>query len=272
MHTTIAVTGKGGVGKTAVAALIVRALLDAGEESLLAIDADPNLNFDAALGLKATEFLGCIREEALEKQEDLPAGMTKTDFLTYRAREAILETDRFDFLAMGRPEGPGCYCYANNVLRRAIDNLAKAYDYLVVDCEAGLEHFSRRTTGDIDVLFILTDSSLRSADTVFRVMDLIEGLKTHVGKTLVVVTRASEVSQPILQRAAEHGIEIATTIPDDPEVRDLDDSGQALLNVSPGNAALQAVKGLLRQAGVLTAENGTEAISHSCCEASTNAK
>src|SRR5512136_1286603 len=102
MHTTIAVTGKGGVGKTATSALIVRALLDAGETSILAIDADPNLNFDAALGLRATEFLGCIREEALDRQNDLPAGMTKTDFLTFRAQEAILETERFDFLAMGR--------------------------------------------------------------------------------------------------------------------------------------------------------------------------
>jgi CO dehydrogenase maturation factor len=252
MHKTIAITGKGGVGKTATSALIVRALLDAGEESLLAIDADPNLNFDAALGLKATEFVGCIREEALDKQDDLPAGMTKTDFLTYRAQEAILETDQFDFLAMGRPEGPGCYCYANNVLRRAIDNLAKAYEFLVVDCEAGLEHFSRRTTGDIDVLFVLTDSSLRSADTVFRVMELVEDLKTHVGKTLVVVTRSDGVPEPILQRAAEHNIEVAGSIPNDPEVRALDDSGQALLGVSDGSVALRAVKGLLTTAGVIS--------------------
>ena len=251
MHTTIAVTGKGGVGKTATSALIVRALLDAGEESLLAVDADPNLNFDAALGLKATEFLGCIREEALDRQDDLPAGMTKTDFLTYRAQEAILETDRFDFLAMGRPEGPGCYCYANNVLRRAIDNLAKAYEYLVVDCEAGLEHFSRRTTGDIDVLFVLTDSSLRSADTVFRVMELVEDLRTHVGKTVVAVTRAPEVPEPIRQRAAEHGVEIAGTIPEDREVRALDDSGRALLGVSDASPALHAVRTLLGRAGVL---------------------
>ncbi|MBM3499504.1 MAG: carbon monoxide dehydrogenase [Armatimonadetes bacterium] len=253
MHKTIAITGKGGVGKTATSALVVRALLDAGEESLLAIDADPNLNFDAALGLKATEFVGCIREEALDRQDDLPAGMTKTEFLTYRAQEALLETDRFDFLAMGRPEGPGCYCYANNVLRHAIDSLAKGYDYLVVDCEAGLEHFSRRTTGDIDVLFVLTDSSLRSADTVFRVMDLVEDLKTHVGKTLVVVTRSDDIPAPILQRAAEHNIEIAGAIPNDPEVRALDDSGQALLNVSDMSTALQAVKGLLGKAGVLKA-------------------
>jgi CO dehydrogenase maturation factor len=252
MHKTIAITGKGGVGKTATSALTVRALLDAGEESLLAIDADPNLNFDAALGLKATEFVGCIREEALDKQDDLPAGMTKTDFLTYRAQEAILETDQFDFLAMGRPEGPGCYCYANNVLRRAIDNLAKAYEFLVVDCEAGLEHFSRRTTGDIDVLFVLTDSSLRSADTVFRVMELVEDLKTHVGKTLVVVTRSDGVPEPILQRAAEHNIEVAGSIPNDPEVRALDDSGQALLGVSDGSVALRAVKGLLTTAGVIS--------------------
>ncbi|MGQ9730714.1 MAG: ATP-binding protein [Candidatus Zipacnadales bacterium] len=251
MSTTIAITGKGGVGKTAVAAMVVRALLDVGEDSLLAIDADPNLNFDAALGLKATEFLGSIREEALERQENLPAGMTKIDFLQYRARQAILETERFDFLAMGRPEGPGCYCYANSVLRRVIDSVAKNYNYLVVDCEAGLEHFSRRTTANIDILFLLTDTSLRSVETVFRVMELINSLKTHVGQTLVVVTRTNEVPLPILQRAEQHHVEIAGVIPDDAELRDLDCSGRSLLELSPGNPALKAVKDLLQKAGVL---------------------
>lgn len=251
MHRTIAVTGKGGVGKTATAALIVRALLDAGEDSILAIDADPNLNLDAALGVQASEFLGSIREEALEKQDGLPAGMTKTEFLRYRVREALVETERFDFLAMGRPEGPGCYCYANNILRRAIDELAKVYEYVVVDCEAGLEHFSRRTTGDIDVLFILTDSSLRSIETVFRVLDLVDSLKTHVGRRVIAVTRAGEVPVALAERAVVRGVPIGGTIPDDPEVRELDERGEPLLGVAATSAALAAVKELLAGAGVL---------------------
>ena len=249
--TVIAITGKGGVGKTATTALIIKALVAADVGAILAIDADPNLNLDAALGVEANEFLGCIREEALERQEDLPAGMTKVEFLNYRAQEAVLETQEFDFLAMGRPEGPGCYCYANSVLRTAIDKLAKQYDVVVVDCEAGLEHFSRRTTGDIDVLFVLTDASLRSADTVFRVMDLVEELKTHVGKTIVAVTRSSECPAPIQERAVEHGVEIAGCIPDDPEVRELDGSGGALLHVADDNPAFMAVKALLEKGGVL---------------------
>ncbi len=260
MGTTIAVTGKGGVGKTAVAALVVRALIDAGERSILAIDADPNLNLDAALGLHADEFLGCIREEALDRGEDLPAGMTKVDFLNYRAREAVLETDRFDLLAMGRPEGPGCYCYANSVLRRAIDGLAGQYDYVVVDCEAGLEHFSRRTTGDIGVLIVLSDPSLRSVDTVFRVVELVNELKTAVGRMLVAITRATNsVPQQILDRAASNGIEIAGTIPDDAEVRERDATGESLIDVSPGNAALAAVRVLLTKASVLKEGAGTPA-------------
>jgi len=144
--------------------------------------------------------------------------MSKPEYLNYRAQEALLETDDFDFLAMGRPEGPGCYCYANSVLRTAIDKLAKQYDYVIVDCEAGLEHFSRRTTGDIDVLLVLTDASLRSADTVFRVMDLVDDRKTHVGKKVVEVTRTAECPLPILERAKQHDVEIAGCIPDDPEV------------------------------------------------------
>ena len=252
MGITIAVTGKGGVGKTTASALIVRALVDAGKRSLLVIDADPNLNLDAALGVRATEFLGSIREEALDRGEDLPAGMTKVDYITYRTQEAVLETDRFDLLAMGRPEGPGCYCYANSVMRRAIDHLTKQYDYVVVDCEAGLEHFSRRTTGDIDVLFILSDPSLRSADTVFRVLDLVKELNTHIGQTLVAITRTIDgVPRPILDRAAAHGVEIAGAIPDDPELRRLDQAGEPLLDVSPDNPALKAVKALLVKAGVL---------------------
>jgi CO dehydrogenase maturation factor len=252
MSTTIAVTGKGGVGKTAASALVIRALIDAGERSLLAIDADPNLNLDAALGVHADEFLGCIREEAVEKGEELPAGMTKVQYLNYRAQEAVLETDRFDLLAMGRPEGPGCYCYANSVLRRAIDNLAGQYDYVVVDCEAGLEHFSRRTTGDIDLLIVLSDPSLRSVDTVFRVVELVDELKTGVGRTLVAITRATDgVPQQILDRAGEKGIEIAGTIPDDAEIRKRDANGEPLLEVSADNAALAAVRALLAKAGVL---------------------
>jgi len=252
MGRSIAVTGKGGVGKTTVSALIVRALVDAGGSSVLAIDADPNLNLDAALGVQAKDFVGDIREEALERGENLPAGMTKVDYLTYRTQEALVETDRFDFLAMGRPEGPGCYCYANSVMRRAIDRLVDQYDYVVVDCEAGLEHFSRRTTGDIDLLFVLSDSSLRSADTVFRVLDLVKELGTRVGRSLVVVTRTEDgIPQPILDRAAAHGVEIAGAIPADPEVRRLDDAGDPLLNVSPDNPALAAVRALLVKAGVL---------------------
>ncbi len=251
MGLSIAVTGKGGVGKTTVSALVVRALVDLGGASILAIDSDPNLNLDAALGIQAKELLGDIREEALEKGENLPAGMTKVDYITYRVQEALVETPRFDFLGMGRPEGPGCYCYANSVMRRAIDHLTKQYDYVVVDCEAGLEHFSRRTAGDLDVLFVLSDSSLRSADTVFRVLDLVQELKTKVGHSLVAITRTDDGVPPaIAERAAAHGIEIAGAIPADPEIRRRDDGGEALLDVSADNPALVAVRELLRKAGV----------------------
>jgi CO dehydrogenase maturation factor len=252
MGRSIAVTGKGGVGKTTVSALVMRALVDSRCSPILAIDADPNLNLDTALGVRAQEFLGSIREEALDRGENLPAGMTKVDFITYRTRQAVLETDDFDFLAMGRPEGPGCYCFANSVMRQAIDRLTQQYEYVVVDCEAGLEHFSRRTTGDIDVLLILTDPSLRSADTVFRVLDLVGSLKTRIGRALVAVTRTTDGIPPaILERAAAHRVEIAAAIPDDPELRQLDAAGRPLLGVSPGNPALAAVRGLLAQARVL---------------------
>ena len=252
MGQVIAVTGKGGVGKTTVAALIVRALVEAKQGPVLAVDADPNLNLDAALGLKAEDTVGNVREEGLDRAAALPGGMAKAEFLQLRIQQALVEADGFDLLAMGRPEGPGCYCFANSILRACVDQIGKQYRYVVVDCEAGLEHLSRRTAGDVDVLILLSDPSVRSLDTVKRVTDLVAELKTHVGRMAFAFTRVSGGIPPELIAAAqERGLPDPLAIPEDPEVRDLDTRGQPLVSVRPDNPAYQAVKGLLREVGVL---------------------
>ncbi|MCJ7821483.1 MAG: AAA family ATPase, partial [Armatimonadetes bacterium] len=125
MGTTIAVSGKGGVGKTAVSALIVRLLVEAKQGAVLAVDADPNLNLDAALGVKAGETVGDLREEGLDRAAALPGGMAKAEFLKLRIQQALVEAEGFDLLAMGRPEGPGCYCFANTILRACVDQIGK---------------------------------------------------------------------------------------------------------------------------------------------------
>ena len=254
MTTTIAVTGKGGVGKTALSSLIIRTLVDQAEGVILAVDADPNLNLDTALGVRAEEAIGAVREEALQRGAALPAGMSKAEYLEYRTRESLVETPRFDFLAMGRPEGPGCYCFANSLLRQALDRLTNQYRWVVVDCEAGLEHFSRRTTADIDVLLVVADPTVRAVQTAARVVALVAELQTQVKQTLLVLSRVRNgVPEGVAKAAGDLGLTVAGTIPQDDAITDRDAAGEPLVDVPPDSAALAAVAELLRGARVLAA-------------------
>ncbi len=255
MAQVIAVTGKGGVGKTAVAALIVRLLVESGQGAVLAVDADPNLNLDAALGVKAEDTVGDLREEGLDRTASLPGGMAKAEFLRMRIQQALVEAEGFDLLAMGRPEGPGCYCFANSILRACVDQIGKQYRYVVIDCEAGLEHLSRRTAGDVDVLVLLSDLSMRGLDTVARVVGLVEELEAKVGRTAFAFTRVAEgIPEGLARAARERGLPEPLAIPEDPELRELDVQGKPLVQVSEESKAFAAVKGLLREAGVLEGE------------------
>lgn len=251
MPTTIAITGKGGTGKTTVAALAVRALVERGLTPVLAVDADPNLNLDAALGVKVAFAVGDVREEGLARIGALPAGMSKTEFLRYRTAQALVEADGFDLLAMGRPEGPGCYCYANNVLRAAVDQIAAQYRFVVMDCEAGLEHLSRRTTRDVDLLILLSDTSVRGIETAARALQLVRELKTSVGRHLLALTRADRVPPEMEAAIRERGLKVEATIPEDEELRRLDTAGRPLVEVSAQSPALAAVVGILKAAGMI---------------------
>ena len=251
MPTTIAVTGKGGTGKTTVAALTVRALVERGLTPVLAVDADPNLNLNAALGVEVTATVGDVREEGLRKIDHLPAGMSKTEFLRYRTAQALVESEGFDLLAMGRPEGPGCYCYANNVLRACVDELASQYRFVVMDSEAGLEHLSRRTTRDVDLLVLLSDVSVRGVETAARALELIRELKTAVGRHMLVLTRTDTVPPELETAVRARGLSIDATIPEDEELRRLDAAGKPLVGVGEDSAALAAVVGILKAGGII---------------------
>ena len=155
---TIAVSGKGGTGKTTLAGMIIRHLLDKGKRPILAVDADSNSNLNEVLGVEVRSTIGEARELM---KKDVPAGMTKDIWFEYKVQEALIEAKGFDLIAMGRPEGPGCYCAANTLARKCLDLLTGNYRYIVIDNEAGMEHFSRLTTRDVDLLFILSDPSRR---------------------------------------------------------------------------------------------------------------
>jgi CO dehydrogenase maturation factor len=145
MSRLIAVAGKGGVGKTTVAALLVMRLLQRECRPVLVVDADPNNCLDAALGVNVVKTVGGVREDARKFTYDgIVRGMDKKRFLELRIAESLVESDDFDLIAMGRSEGPGCYCYANNVLKAVLKAMVSRYPYVVLDNEAGLENLSRR--------------------------------------------------------------------------------------------------------------------------------
>ena len=163
----VAVIGKGGVGKTTVTSLLLKRLLSTGQTPLLAIDADPSNCLGSSLGIAVEKTLGDFRE-AMRDSPDKPAAMSQAEWLALQAEEAMVENSGFDLLTMGRPEGKGCYCFVNNLIRDHLDRLARSYRHVLIDCEAGLEHLSRRTAGKPDILVCVTNRSRMSAETICR--------------------------------------------------------------------------------------------------------
>jgi CO dehydrogenase maturation factor len=237
MTKTIAVAGKGGTGKTTITALLIKYLVENKKGSVLAIDADPSTNLNLALGVPLEETVGDIREGTLQevKGGGSLSGMSKPDYLELRVNQALVEEEGFDLLAMGRPEGPGCYCAANNMLRVCVDHLSKSYDYVVIDNEAGLEHLSRRTTRDVDLLLVVSDPTTRGLIAAARVAELIKELHTHAGQVGLVVNRVMggngdepQLAQPLQQIIADNNLQLLGLIPLDPAVAEFDALGKPL--------------------------------------------
>ena len=187
MGYVIAMAGKGGTGKTTIAALIVRIIKEKKLGSILAIDADPNSNFAEALGIESKETIGQILDDISAHPEKVPAGMSKDRFIEYQVQTLVREGDGFDVLTMGRPEGPGCYCYVNNALRNVMDKLIKDYQFIVIDNEAGLEHLSRRTTRSADSLVIISDASVVGLKAAKRISDLVKELKIKTKNDFLII-------------------------------------------------------------------------------------
>lgn len=185
----LAISGKGGTGKTTLAALLIRWLHDERSKSILAVDADPAANLGEMLGLTPGETVGAIREEMRTHAAGLPGGMTKQQFLEYKIQTGLLESPDFDFIAMGRPEGPGCYCYANNLLRDIMDTLGRNYAYVVIDNEAGMEHISRRTTRDVDHLFMVSNPTVTGVRTAGKISRLADELAVGVKQKHLIMNR-----------------------------------------------------------------------------------
>lgn len=248
MTKTIAVAGKGGTGKTTLSALVIDYLTKGKKGAVLAIDADPSTNLNLALGVPLEDTVGDVREETATAVggSGAMAGMSKWDYLDFRINEALVEEARFDLLAMGRPEGPGCYCAANNILRASVDRLSNAYDYVVIDNEAGLEHLSRRTTQDVDLLLLVSDPTLRGIIAAGRAAELVDELKTAVEATYLIVNRVNGDSLPeaLMEAIEKHNLKLAGLVPADPAVNDLDALGEPIIKLpedAPSRRALEMI-------------------------------
>jgi len=218
--------------------MMIRHLLDKGKGPILAVDADSNSNLNEVLGVEVLSTIGEAREMM---KKDVPTGMTKDIWFEYKVQEALTEAKGFDLIAMGRPEGPGCYCAANTLARKCLDLLTGNYRYIVIDNEAGMEHFSRLTTRDVDLLFILSDSSRRSILTASRIRDLIHELDLRIVREVLVINRVQgELDQEILEELKRQNLELAGTIPVDEEIYRYDLEGKPTIGLPLESKAVQA--------------------------------
>ena len=248
MGKVIAMAGKGGTGKTTLSALIVRFLKRKGWGPILAVDADPSCNLADALGLTARQSLGCAREDFFETKGSLPPGMTKETYLEMKLHEILVESQGLDLLVMGRPEGPGCYCYANNILRRHLDLLIQNYPFVVMDNEAGMEHLSRRTTQGVDYLLYLSDYSIKGIRTVGKIRELIEELKLSIRERHLVVDRAPvELDPNFSGEIQKQALALLGTIPVDPFISEYEMKGKPLLDLPDDSPAVKTVAGMMEK-------------------------
>jgi CO dehydrogenase maturation factor len=251
MGFTIAVAGKGGTGKTSLCGLTIRYLTEKRRGAILAVDADANANLNDVLGVKVHATVGKLREtslEAIKSTAPRPGGMSMEQLFDYQIQQALIEAKGFDLLVMGRPEGSGCYCAANNIIRKYMDKLADTYPFTVMDNEAGLEHLSRRTTQDTDLLLIISDSSVRGIMTAGRIGELVQELKLNVKRSVLIVNRVQDGTnkdRSLLTAIEQQGIEFAGFVPADDLIFEYDLNAKPLIQLPPDSMALTSFYSVL---------------------------
>jgi CO dehydrogenase maturation factor len=246
----IGITGKGGVGKTTVAALLAILSTKKGWRPVLAVDADPNTCLDAALGVTAEKTVGAIREEARQIAGRIVlSGISKAEMLAMKISECLVETDDLDLIAMGRPEGPGCYCYANNVLKSVLEEISSHYPMVVLDNEAGLENLSRRIVQKLNLLVLVSDPSKRGLDTVRRLHALAREMEIRYDRLAIVINRlrTDESMLALSDLKSGTGADYLVTIPENLELSEMGENGKSLWSISPANPVVQRLSALLDQ-------------------------
>ena len=259
MATTIALAGKGGVGKTTIAGMVIKYLAKVQPGAILAIDADPSSNLNMVLGLDLSWTVGDIREDMLAQVQKsllqsgaamgtLQGGMSKADYLDYEVRSSLSEGDRFDLIAMGRPEGPGCYCAVNHNLREVVDSISKSYRYVVIDNEAGMEHLSRRTTRDVEHLLMVSDPTQRGIVATERIMTIVNDLDINVANVHLIINRVmGDMPSPLKDRIDKMGVNFLGTVPANNALMEFEFSGKPLVDLGDDSPVYLAVAGMMDQ-------------------------
>jgi CO dehydrogenase maturation factor len=230
MAFSIALSGKGGTGKTTIAGMLIKYLVTTARTPILAVDADSNANLNEVIGLEFSNTIGNSREEM--KKGKVPSGMTKDVFIEMKLEQAIVEADGFDLVVMGQPEGAGCYCAANSLLTGFLERLTDNYPYIVMDNEAGMEHISRLTTKNVDVLLLVSDTSRRGLQAAIRINDLAKGLNIGVGKSYLIINQFKEaLPDSALKLLDESDLELAGTITEDKTVYEYDLKGRPTIEI-----------------------------------------
>lgn len=249
MAYTIAVAGKGGTGKTTISALVLRYLLEIKNKPVLAVDADPNSCLNEALGVTVHATIGALREDSLQairSGSGRPGGMSMEQLFDYQVHQALIESEGFDLIVMGRPEGPGCYCAANNIIRKYTDKLSESYPYVVIDNEAGMEHLSRRTTHRVNLLLIISDPAVRGIETAKRIERLIDELQIEIERHAIIINKVTGDEVNILQQTAERsGLQITGLVPHDSFIFEFDLHRKPVLSLPDDSNAVRALYGIL---------------------------
>lgn len=259
MAITIALAGKGGVGKTTIAGMVIKYLAQTQTGAILAIDADPSSNLNMVLGLELDWTVGDIREDMLAQVQSsllqggaamgtLQGGMSKHDYLDFEVRSSLAEGEHFDLIAMGRPEGPGCYCAVNHNLREVVDRISKSYRYVVIDNEAGMEHLSRRTTRDVEHLLIVSDPTQRGMVASARIMEIVKDLDINVENVYLVLNRVrGGIPAPLQAHIDAMDIPFLGTVPANEALMEFEFNGRPLVELGDDSPVYQAVADMMVQ-------------------------
>ena len=249
MTKAIAVAGKGGTGKTTIAASIVRYLCEKKTGPVLAVDADPDSNLGTLLGIKPGKTIGDLREDVLKEMKNIPAGMPKSTYVEAGLHQIIEEAEGFDLITMGRGEGSGCYCSLNNLIRKFSGDLAPSYSWIVMDNEAGLEHLSRRTTSNIDALLVVVNENPISFDTAKRIELIIKDLKNEIRQKYVVTNMVrDERKEEVKKRLSELQLDYLGDIPKDQAIEDAIFKGESLMKMEK-SLAIEYIFSLMDKIG-----------------------